>query len=138
MSHFDHNYYAGAAAEHAREVRALNEAAMRVGRCEQWFAAVDYMKRLEEENERTGNKLAESLDVLCSCANRFLISEDDGTLTLSVPSSTEEHMCAFLVKHGRMEQVGQGRFRMVPKPRRSPAARSAVRYHRPREARSGA
>jgi hypothetical protein len=113
MSNFDHHYYAGAAEAHKKEVRALHEAAMRVGRCEQWLAAVDYMKRLEEENERTGKKLSESLDVLCSCANQFLFEEDDGTITHSF-MSTEEHLCAFLVKHGRMEQVSRGRFRMVP------------------------
>lgn len=45
---FDHNYYKGAAEAHVEEVKALHEAAARIGRCEQWLAAVDYMKKLED------------------------------------------------------------------------------------------
>jgi hypothetical protein len=45
---FDHHYYQGAAEAHKFEVDALHKAATCVGRTEQWFAAVDYMKILEK------------------------------------------------------------------------------------------
>lgn len=54
----------------------------------------------------------EALDVLCACAEQFLMAADGGTLTHSFMSA-EEQLCDFLVKHGRMEQLGPAHFRLV-------------------------
>lgn len=54
----------------------------------------------------------EALDLLCDCAEQFLMLQDDGTVRHSF-MSTEERLCEFLVHRGRMEQIGRGHFRFV-------------------------
>jgi hypothetical protein len=72
--------------------------------------------------------LDEALDVLCNCAYQFLMGDDkDPQLIRHSFMSTEEHLCAFLVAHGRMEAVSRGVFRMLPNDKISgPANQPAV------------
>ena len=53
---------------------------------------------------------ARALDLLCSCAAQWLLTQDDGTLRHSC-MSVEEELCEFLVAAGRLEQVGRGHYR---------------------------
>lgn len=54
----------------------------------------------------------ESNDMLLSCAEQFLMVDDNGIITHSY-MSTEEHLCALLVKRGLLESVGPGKFKVV-------------------------
>jgi hypothetical protein len=57
----------------------------------------------------------ELLDVLCDCAGQFLMTREDGTLHHSF-MSTEERLCAVLVKYGKLEEVARARFRWTSQP----------------------
>lgn len=54
----------------------------------------------------------EAIDLLCSCAAQFLMENDDGSIHHSF-MSTEEALCAFLVKVGRLKEEGRATFRWV-------------------------
>jgi hypothetical protein len=62
--------------------------------------------------ERAEADLSEAIDLVCGCAGQYLISNDDGTVTHAFESAGEA-LCAYLVDHGRMEEVGRGRFRIT-------------------------
>jgi hypothetical protein len=63
----------------------------------------DAVKATEQERE-------EAVDLLCDCAAQFLMSDDDGTISHSY-MSTEESLCAYLVKVGRLIPAKPGEFR---------------------------
>lgn len=56
----------------------------------------------------------ESNDMLLSCVHQFLMTDDNGIITHSY-MSTEERLCALLVKRGFLESVGPGKFKVVKK-----------------------
>jgi hypothetical protein len=61
------------------------------------------VKTTEQERE-------EAVDLLCDCAGQFLMSDDDGTISHSY-MSTEESLCAYLVRVGRLIPAKPGEFR---------------------------
>ena len=54
----------------------------------------------------------ESNDMLLSCAEQFLMTDDHGIITHSY-MSTEEALCAMLVQRGILEQISRGKFRVI-------------------------
>jgi len=63
----------------------------------------DAVKATEQERE-------EAVELLCDCAGQFLMSDDDGTISHSY-MSTEESLCAYLVRVGRLIPAKPGQFR---------------------------
>ena len=53
----------------------------------------------------------DAIDLLIDCAGQFLF-EENGIVTHSF-MSTEERLCDFLVKIGRMEQIGRAKFKFI-------------------------
>jgi hypothetical protein len=71
------------------------------------------------------NEIDESNDLLLSCAEQFLMTDDDGIIMHSF-MSTEEELCRVLVARGILKEVSRAKFQVITK--------SNVKDHRARSA----
>jgi len=72
-------------------------------------------KLIKAENGRTFAEIAKevAIDLLCDCANQFLMSHENGILFHSF-MSTEERLCDYLVSIGKLIPVKRGHFKWAP------------------------
>lgn len=73
---------------------------------------IKFIETTYDEMEELQKSIEESNDMLLSCAEQFLMTDDHGVITHSY-MSTEEALCAMLVKRGILEQISRGKFRVI-------------------------
>ena len=73
---------------------------------------IKFIETPYDEMEELQKSIAESNDMLLSCAEQFLMTDDHGIITHSY-MSTEEALCAMLVKRGILKQISRGKFLVI-------------------------
>lgn len=106
----------------------MNTSALRAYIASPTAADPQYVVVLLDKLLEACNEIDESNDMLLSCAEQFLMMDDDGIITHSFVFVGEE-LCRVLVARGILEEVSRATFRVVAKSNAEDHPARSARVH---------